>query len=149
VSANLHALGATTNHATDADRIQDYFAHHFGMSSLPKYTCHLTWKGGDAPKLHCLAESAQKISKRIEDDVSLNRIKPHQCSLFSRSLLGVMATLFHGYAMGQPESVDGPLYGLLYSWFDFHKRNHEVLKVTQNVLRGLSEYPLLVGQRLT
>ena len=137
MSADLHAFWATTN---AADRIQDYFAHHFGMTSPPKYTCHLTWKGEDAPKLHCLAESAKKISKMIEDDVSLGRIKPHQCSLFARSVLAVMTTLFPGYVMVLPGPVDGPLhhlYGLLYSWFD--KRNYEVLKVTQGVLRQLSE----------
>ena len=144
MSANLYVFVATTNRITDAGRVQDYFAHHFGMSSLPKYICHLTWQRGDYPKLHCLAESAKRISEIIEDDVSLDNIKPHQCSLFSRSLLGVIATLFPGYAMGRPESMDGPLhylYGLLHAWFDFRKPNHKVLKITRNVLKELSEHP--------
>jgi len=84
----------------------------------------------------------------IEASVSTGSIKPHQCSLFSRSLLGVMATSFPGYVRGPPESVDGPhryLYGLrryLCSWFD-HKPNHEVVRIMETVLKELGEYPML------
>ena len=139
MSANLHAFATTTNRAAATGRIQDYFAHRFGVSSLPKYTWHLTWQGGDHPKLHHLADIAKRISNRIEYSVEKSRIKPHQCSLFSRSLLGVMATSFPGYVTGPPESVGG-LRRHLYSWFDPCKPNDEVLSITRNVLRELSEY---------
>jgi len=144
VSANLHAFGSTTNRATDAGRVQDYFAHHFDMSPFPKYTWHLTWQRGDYPKLHRLAEIAKKISITIEDAVSGGRIKPHQCSLFSRSLLGVTAASFPGYVTEPPEAMSGyrhHMYGLrrhLYSWFDFYNPNHEVLEITWKVLNGES-----------
>lgn len=126
--------------------IQAYFAHHFDMSSLPKYTWHLTWQGGDYPKLHRVAEIAKRISNRIETDVEENRIKPHQCSLFSRSLLAVMATSFPGYERGPPECVDAPrrrswLRSLLYFRFDSRdsrKPNHEVLRIAHDVLRELN-----------
>ena len=150
MSANLQCmlleLLLITNRAIDADRIQDYFAHHFGMSSLPKYICHLTWKGGDSPKLHHLAETAKNVSNIIKTAGMVGRIEPHQCSLFARSLLGVLATSFPGYVMEPPESVDEPLhymYGLLYSWFDLGKPNDVALGVVQSVLSELSEYPRL------
>jgi len=139
VSENLHAFGATTNRAADTGRIQDYFAERYGMGpSLPKYTWHLTWQGGDYPTLRHLAEIVERISNLIEASISMGSIRPHQCSLFSRSLLGVMATSFPGYVRGVPESVG--LHRYLYSWFDY-KPNHEVLRIMQTVLKELGEYP--------
>ncbi|KIM56299.1 hypothetical protein SCLCIDRAFT_1220461 [Scleroderma citrinum Foug A] len=117
------------------------------MSSLPKYICHLTWKGGDSPKLYHLAETAKNVSNIIKTAGMMGRIEPHQCSLFARSLLGVLATSFPGYVMEPPESVDEPLhhmYGLLYSWFDLGKPNDVALRVVQSVMdvRVASESPM-------
>ena len=101
--------------------------------------CHLTWSEGHCPKLNYLAETGKIISDLIEEFVLVDGIKSHQCSLFSRSLLGVLAASFPEYKLQAPESSG--LLNYVYSWLNLYRSTSEVLTMTRKGFHSLREHP--------
>ena len=101
--------------------------------------CHLTWSEGHCPKLNYLAETGEMISNLIDESTLMDGTKPHQCSLFSRSLLGVLAASFPEYKMQAPAS--SKLVDYLYSLLNLYKSNSEVLTMTCKGFHSLRKHP--------
>ena len=79
------------------------------------------------------------ISDLIEESTLADGMKPHQCPLFSRSLLGVLAASFSEYKMQAPESSG--LLDYIYSWLNLYRSTNEVLTMTRKGFHSLREHP--------